>query len=230
MQSLKAIKRFSFLNMAFEVKHRLAETRTVQQAGITSLSSAPLTNVFYGAIIQEQITYWWHFSFVCRYVCSTGRVFIHTTNNSTVYEFSGWFCCGAFRSLQHHGERSSASTVAVESECVVPTVCLRDLQSMISPQHTSYRLETKQQERWAFIAPQHISENSSKRCVQALWYCSSVGATHALQHTFSFLSTLAGWSNSYGLVWAQVKRQIDGMRSEYCFKHISRYRNRGGGG
>lgn len=31
----KAIKHFFFLNMAFEVKHCLAKTRTVQQAGIT---------------------------------------------------------------------------------------------------------------------------------------------------------------------------------------------------
>lgn len=50
-----------------------------------------------------------------------------------------------------------------------PTVCLRDLQSMISPQYPSYRLETKK--RWAFIWPhpcRHILENSRKRSLQAL--------------------------------------------------------------
>lgn len=117
------------------------------------------------------------------------------TNNSTVYEFSGWFCCGAFRSFQHHGQRSPPSTVAVESVCVPPTVCLRDLQSMISPQYPSYRLETTKKVGvyLASSLPAHFRKQ--QKTLSSSFTCSgitAVWARRALSSTSFFRRLLEG--------------------------------------
>lgn len=57
----------------------------------------------------------------------------------------------------------------MESVCVPPTVCLRDLQSMISPQNPSYRLETKQKKVGVYLAsspPAHFRKQ--QKTLQAL--------------------------------------------------------------